>query len=105
MIGGVGLIIMGKITEACARSESVTVMVEPAIRSPIPVTYKLMVDPFGAGFLEELMETPPVASLLSTAACPSPRPPKVKIPGTSGTYVTGNQSVKGGFALLPVSTT
>ena len=41
----------------CAGVEpSVTVMLTPVTRSPIPVAYKLMVDPFGAGFLAELME-------------------------------------------------
>src|ERR1017187_10432950 len=55
---GTGLIISGKICDACSFGVelSVTVIVEPGVRSPIPVTYKLMVDPLGAGLLVELME-------------------------------------------------
>ncbi len=35
---------------------SVTVTVAPSVRSPMPVTYRLKVDPLGAGFFAELIE-------------------------------------------------
>src|ERR1035438_3530589 len=37
-----------------------------------------------------------------SSASPSPRPPKVKMPGTSGTKVTGNQLVPATIAVSPV---
>jgi hypothetical protein len=55
---GAGLMISPKLCELCAGVEelSVTVIVEPEARSPIPVTNRLKVDPLGAGFLAELIE-------------------------------------------------